>query len=58
MKKKYMTPSVEVVEITIKNQLLTISGGDRGIGYGGVDDSGTMEPASRELDEFFSNWNE
>ena len=57
MKKAYMTPSTVAVEIAIKNQLLTISGGTTGIGYGGVDD-GTNIPASRELDEFFSNWDD
>ena len=57
MKKTYMTPATVVVEIAIKNQLLTISAGDTGIGYGGVDD-GTHIPASRELDEFFSNWDD
>lgn len=57
MKKTYIMPTVKVVEIAIKNQLLTISAGDRGIGYGGVDD-GSHIPSSRELDEFFSNWDE
>ena len=58
MKKTYMTPAAVVVEIAIKNQLLTISGGTTGIGYGGVDNDGTIEPASRELEEFFSNWDD
>lgn len=53
-----MTPAAVVVEIAIKNQLLTISGGTTGIGYGGVDNDGTIEPASRELEEFFSNWDD
>ena len=53
-----MMPTIKVVEIAIKNQLLTISGGTTGIGYGGVDNDGSQVPASRELDEFFSNWDD
>ena len=50
MKKKYMTPTVVVVNIDTKNQLLTISAGDKGIDYGGVDEGGTLDPAAREMD--------
>ena len=47
MKKTYMTPVTEVMEMNITEQLLTISGGDTGIGYGGVDPSGSLDPADR-----------
>ena len=48
MKKTYMTPVAEMIDVEVKEQLLTISGGDTGIGYGGVDDSGTLDPAGRD----------
>ena len=48
MKKTYMTPAIEAQEIITEVRLLTVSGGDTGIGYGGVDD-GTFDPASRLL---------
>ena len=54
MKKKYMTPSVVVVKYTNKQHLLTtsesIDTGTYGIGYGGVDTGGSLDPASREFD--------
>ena len=43
-----MTPVAEMIDVEVKEQLLTISGGDTGIGYGGVDDSGTLDPAGRD----------
>lgn len=49
-----MTPTIMVTEIDMREQLLTISGGDTGIGYGGVDD-GTNEPSSREFDDLFGD---
>lgn len=56
-----MMPTVTVVELTNNHYLLTtsdsINSGSYGINYGGVDD-GSNVPSSRELDEFFSNWNE
>ena len=55
MKKTYMTPLTEVMEMNITEQLLTISGGDTGIGYGGVDTSGSLEPAGRH-DDATVNW--
>ena len=50
-----MTPLTEVMEMNITEQLLTISGGDTGIGYGGVDTSGSLEPAGRD-DDAMVNW--
>ena len=48
MKKTYMPPMTEVTEVDMTQQLLTISGGDKGIDYGGVDEDGVLEPASRD----------
>ena len=55
MKKKYMTPTVEVVNINAINPLLTISAGDRGLGYGGVDTEGELDPSSREFDVWWDD---
>ena len=55
MKKQYMTPATEVMEMNITEQLMTISSGDTGIGYGGVDESGSLEPAGR--DDASDLWN-
>lgn len=55
MKKTYMTPLTEVMEMNITEQLLTISGGDKNIGYGGVDESGSLDPAGRD-DDAMVNW--
>ncbi len=55
MKKLYVTPSLEVVEIQQQGYILTgsiidINGGDTGIGYGG---GGHVEPTSRMfIDDF------
>lgn len=43
-----MPPMTEVTEVDMTQQLLTISGGDKGIDYGGVDEDGVLEPASRD----------
>ena len=48
MKKTYMTPATEMIDVKVREQLLTISGGDTGIGYGGVDTSGSLDPADRD----------
>ena len=45
----------EMIKMDITEQLLTISGGDTGIGYGGVDTSGSLEPAGRD-DDAMVNW--
>ena len=49
MKKIYMTPELE--EIEIKNNMSLLAGSvtsDNGIGWGGIDD-GTHEPSAPEL---------
>ena len=55
MKKTYMTPITEMIDVEVKEQLLTVSGGDTGIGYGGVDESGSLEPANRDADTDWTN---
>ena len=47
MKKTYMAPVTEMIKMDITEQLLTVSGGDKNIGYGGVDEDGEKDPASR-----------
>ena len=55
MKKEYTTPVVEVMEMKA-NQLLMASGvsSDLGIGFGGVDDGGILDPAAPDLDSYFN----
>ena len=55
MKKTYMTPVTEMIDVEVKEQLLTVSGGDKNIGYGGVDESGTLDPANRDADTDWTN---
>ena len=50
-----MTPVTEMIDVEVKEQLLTVSGGDTGIGYGGVDESGTLDPANRDADTDWTN---
>ena len=45
-KKAYMRPAAEVLDIQTEELLNTVSG-STGIGYGGVDNGGTKDPASR-----------
>ena len=52
MKKQYQTPNAKVLKITINAQFLTMSGGTKGIGYGGLDTSATRDPASRRMDDW------
>ena len=54
MKKQYMTPATEVMKMVISEQLMTVSS-DKGIGYGGVDESGSLDPADR--DDADDMWN-
>ena len=48
MKKIYMTPSTEVMKDNSDVQLMTVSS-DTGIGFGGVDNEGSLDPASRTV---------
>ena len=48
MKKIYITPAMKAAAMEMEN-LMTDSGvvSTQGIGYGGVDEDGTIEPAAR-----------
>ena len=48
MKTQYITPSMEVTELSIENMIATsgVNSDDLGIGYGGVDKDGTLTPYS------------
>ena len=49
-KKIYMRPATEVLDIQMEELLNTVSG-STGIGYGGVDEGGPKDPASRLFDD-------
>jgi hypothetical protein len=53
MKKRYMTPTIEVEDYSLENQLLVVSAPGKGLGYGGVDTEGNLDPASREFDDLW-----
>lgn len=56
MKKQYIKPSM--IEVTVGSMQM-LSGsvkGSNGIGYGGVDHNGTVDPASRS--HKYNNWDE
>ena len=50
MKKVYTTPAVEVLEY-ISEQMIAASGveGSNGIGYGGIDENGSMNAETRMI---------
>lgn len=52
MKKIYITPSVEIVEINSNEMINSISDAitdnGRGVKYGGVDEVGSLDPDARE----------
>lgn len=50
MKRQYMSPVVEEIVYNGEEELLSTVSSDWGIGYGTVDEDGTMEPASRYLE--------
>ena len=56
MKKRYITPAMKAASMEMEN-LMTDSGvvSTQGIGYGGVDEGGTIEPAARDYNGM---WNE
>lgn len=49
MKKIYLSPMTAISDIETMDLLISsgVSDPDRGIGYGGADEEGNMEPASR-----------
>ena len=58
MKKTYMSPLCEEIKLNNRYSLLSNSNSIKGMGdladveYGGVDENGELDPASREFDEF------
>lgn len=56
-KREYTAPVILVMEYSA-GELLTISGGSKGIGYGGVDTNGTLDPASRKAKWDDDDWEE
>ena len=48
MKKTNMTPATEMIDVKVREHLLIISAGNKGIGYGGVDTSSSLDPADRD----------
>lgn len=47
MKKNYITPEIEMIEIDLPNSLLAgspIESEEYGLGYGGVDEEGEKDP--------------
>lgn len=52
MKRLYIGPTAEVVEVSIKELIMKGSRvkSDQGIDYGGIDEEGGKDPASRRRD--------
>lgn len=51
-KKRYVAPAVDVLAYDGGEELLGTVSSDWGIGFGTVDEDGTMDPASRDTDFF------
>ena len=49
MKTLYITPSVEILELSAENMIATsgVHSDEYDIGYGGVDEDGKLTPSSR-----------
>lgn len=63
MKKTYMSPQCEEIKLNNRCTLLNGSGvkgmGDlEDVGYGGIDNDGTIDPSSRESDELDEDFDE
>ena len=57
MRKIYMSPTTEILEYAEQEELLGSVSSDYGIGSGGVDGDGSLNPASRVImiDAVFGN---
>lgn len=57
MKKIYLQPLAKVAQMTTENIICSSQGvqSNNGIGYGGVDSNGTIDPASRRRRDL---WND
>ena len=64
MKKTYMSPLCEEIKLNSRYTLLSNSTSIKGmgdlddVGYGGVDEGGTLDPSSREFDELDEEFDE
>ena len=47
MKATYITPGMEIEEISVESMIATSGVTGDGIGYGGVDEDGKLTPSSR-----------
>ena len=49
MKAKYITPGMEIEEISVESMIATsgVHSDEYDIGYGGVDEDGSLTPSSR-----------
>ena len=49
MKATYITPGMEIEEISVESMIATsgVHSDEYGIGYGGVDEDGSLTPSSR-----------
>ena len=56
MKKRYTTPRISVAQVALQ-RLVCASGvsSDKGIGYGGVDEGGTMDPSARRRKDVWTD---
>ena len=55
MKKNYITPVAEIHQLDSQEVLSSVSdavSGNNGIGYGGVDEAGELDPSARERGTF------
>lgn len=49
MKAEYITPDMEIEELSVESMIATsgVYNDEYGIGYGGVDEDGSLTPSSR-----------
>ena len=55
MKKIYLQPSIEMDSIGTEGMICNSVTSDNGIGYGGVDEDGGKDPASRRHRDLWEN---
>ena len=58
MKKIYLTPTVVVVKMAVKERLLGTISNNKGIRYGGVDTNGGKDPSSRQYNWFDDDYDD
>jgi hypothetical protein len=57
-KKEYSTPAMEIIEAYIDRLLMGSVNSEVGIGYGGVDEDGTLDPAAPQGQFDMDDWEE